>query len=147
MKQTKLAISAALSLALLVALPLGAADDSTSFSHDPVRQDKESWVAVTENGSEKIEDLTAYCTDCHADMESNSKQNAPSPSPGIHSHPVDQPYPENGTDLVPLAELDKRFLLIDGAITCITCHVPDAPDCQLIIPDASGKLCISCHKK
>ncbi|MEN8164795.1 MAG: cytochrome c3 family protein [Acidobacteriota bacterium] len=139
-----------ITISVLVLLPAtlpGAEDDPAEFSHSLIQQAEKTWVVLIEDGAQPIEDLTAYCIACHSDLEENGKGRTHGPSSGVHSHPVDQPYPATGADLVPLKELDKRLLLVDGAITCITCHDHNATDRELVIPDASGELCISCHRK
>ena len=147
MKQTRLLQTAAMVLALAAAFSIGAADDASSYIHDPVRMEKKTWVVETAGGTEPIEDMTAFCTDCHSDLETADNQIGHPAGSSVRSHPVDLPYPENGTDLVPLKELNEALLLINGSMACITCHTAEAPDHHLVIPDAFGELCISCHKK
>ena len=137
----------ALGYLLLPATAPAAETDQDGFNHSVIQQVEKTWVVETEDGAEPIEDLTAYCADCHGDMETTEKQIGHPPGSGVHSHPVDQPYPSAGIGLVPLAELDLRLLLIDGKMTCITCHKHDVHNRQLVIPDAFGELCVSCHRK
>ncbi len=132
---------------LLLSTPAQSADDTDQFSHSPIRPADKTWVEVTEDGAQPIQDLTAYCIDCHSDLEETAGGKIHGTDSGVHSHPVDKPYPATGTDLVPLVDLDLRLLLIDGKMTCITCHKHDATDRRLVMPEALGELCISCHRK
>jgi len=139
-----------MTVSVLVVLPAtvrAAQSDEAEFSHSLIQQVKETWVVESEDGAQRIQNLTAYCVACHGDLKEAAGGKIHGTDSGVHSHPVDQSYPETGTDLVPLNELDRRLLLIDGKMTCITCHSHTAPDRQLVIADAYGKLCISCHRK
>ncbi len=134
-------------LLLLPATLPAAQSDPDPFSHPPLKQAEKSWVVESDDGAQSIENITTYCVECHNNLEENGKGEIHGSGSDVHSHPVDQPYPATGAGLVPLNELDKRLLLIDGKMTCITCHNHSTPNHQLVIPDAFGKLCISCHRK
>jgi predicted CXXCH cytochrome family protein len=133
--------------ALLLCTPAQSAEDEDQFSHSPIRPAEKTWVVESDDGAQPIKDLTAYCLDCHGDLGESAKGKGHGSSPDVHSHPIDQPYPASGAELVPLVDLDLRLLLIDGKMTCITCHSHTEPDRRLVIPEASGQLCISCHRK
>lgn len=128
-------------------VPKNVSNRPGAFSHAKIRKAEKIWVEESEKGDQAIKDLTAYCVKCHGHAKEKPSENIDGSSSGVHSHPVNCAYPPNGVDLVPITELDKRMLLIDGEMTCITCHNHDDSDHRLVIPDTSGKLCTACHQK
>jgi predicted CXXCH cytochrome family protein len=91
-------------------------------------------------------DLARYCTGCHP--KSADEIGRSGGSPAAHAnHPVDVPYPRENPDFVPTAELDPKLRLVDGKLSCITCHSPRAANRALVIRLEDGELCLACHRR
>lgn len=71
--------------------------------------------------------------------------------PGSGAHPVDLDYEaavqRRPGSFTPSAALPREVMLLDGKITCLTCHHPDSPEQfhASITMDRSA-LCTSCHR-
>lgn len=64
------------------------------------------------------------------------------------SHPVDTPYPPAGHEGEYVATVSGSIRLLNGQVTCISCHnlqnpQPDHPSVDL----ATTNLCLNCHRK
>ena len=136
-------------LAIAMALPATASD----WSHPPLEVRKKGIRAGTGKEAVEIADVTAHCLECHGPDIGAAEAEAAAPTP-VHSvggadrsHPVDVVYPKAGQGLTPRGTLDERLLLIEGRMTCVTCHAPEAADHALVIPEAGSQLCIACHQR
>jgi hypothetical protein len=58
---------------------------------------------------------------------------------------VDVEYPVGGNGYLPIEELDEKIILVDGRLTCLTCHAATV-DRSLVLPTKAGTLCIACHE-
>lgn len=130
--------------------PLATASD---YSHPPVQIKKKGIRVGTGKDAVKIENVTAHCLECHGpDIGvAEAEAEAPTPThlvgPAGRSHPVDVAYPDSKNGLAPRAGLDERLLLIEGKVTCITCHDPEAANHSLVIPQDGSQLCLACHQR
>ena len=71
-------------------------------------------------------------------------------APGSNSHPVDVDYAaaaqRRPDSFTPVAALPREVLLLDGKITCVTCHHPDSPErFRVALSMDRSALCFSCH--
>ncbi len=78
------------------------------------------------------------CLNCHDDMKG-------------HSHPVMVPYPPAGKEkeYTSVSAVKKSGVkLLDGKVTCITCHDLENPQSSHPIKNMSkSELCLVCHLK
>jgi len=63
------------------------------------------------------------------------------------SHPIDIPYPNEKKGYVPKILLDKDLILVDGNISCITCHNENEDNENLKISENKSGICSKCHIK
>ena len=117
-------------------------------------------------GSVKLDSRSKECIKCHkADV--TDKHVSLIGDTGGHEHPMGVDYfslaLRNPTLVKPL-ELVPAVALVNGRISCITCHVsydesnhlnlaakrkgmPAIPDPMLTVDNSTSGLCISCHLK
>ena len=136
-------------LAPAVVMPATASD----YAHPPIQIKKKEIKAGTGKDAVKIEDVTAHGLECHgsdigaAETDAEAPTPAHSVGPSGRSHPVEVVYPESAEGLTPRGGLDGILLLIEGKVTCITCHDPGAPDHSLVISQSGSQLCLACHQR
>lgn len=108
-------------------------------------QTEDDWVEIT--------DVTNHCLKCH-ERDGSSAQgtsNVSGPATGFHQrggrdHPVDIQYPTTRRGYRPADTLDDRLTLVEGRLTCLTCHA-STPDRSTVLPNTQGRLCTACHLK
>ncbi len=66
---------------------------------------------------------------------------------GSHGHPVNAFYltgPRKGLNRI----TDKKIVLVEGRITCLSCHDPyGTGKGKLVKSNAGSRLCLTCHRK
>ncbi|HEY3448489.1 MAG TPA: cytochrome c3 family protein [Myxococcales bacterium] len=70
---------------------------------------------------------------------------------GDGSHPVERDYREAAADparrLTPVSQLSRRLVLVDGLVTCTTCHDPKSSrPSHLAMPMEGSAMCMACHR-
>ncbi|MBL4701171.1 MAG: hypothetical protein JKX85_07925, partial [Phycisphaeraceae bacterium] len=70
-------------------------------------------------------------------------------------HPIGMTYPTTGNKVVSTGSqiafalpmsLDQRIQLVDGKVSCISCHSPYSKENNLLVmSNDRSKLCLSCH--
>ncbi len=92
------------------------------------------------------------CLSCHngsraRPVSSCLRGNCPLEGP----HPVEKPYPPAGleTEFLPTFELERaRIKLVNGRISCISCHNLSNPQpMHPAVDPATTNLCLLCHLK
>lgn len=61
------------------------------------------------------------------------------------SHPIGVPLPKSNAFVHPFP--GSNIILINGRISCVTCHDMEAPAPHLAVSNAESVLCLSCHRK
>lgn len=134
-------------IAALISVPV-LAQDSSTHTHDPIKIGKKKVEVGVGKQAEQLDSVADYCLQCHGEDEAGE---APVPEHSIgaanRSHPVDVTYPVGDGSYKSVEGLDKRLVLIQGQMTCVTCHDPVAPDHHLVIPNAGSQICIACHNR
>jgi len=115
------------------------------LAHQPIRMDVDGFRLESNSAGFRINDLTSYCLGCHTE-NADLKKGASGPVAVHTNHPVDVPYPEGNPEYVQVADLDPMLRLVEGNLSCITCHNPQSPDMVLVIRLEDGKLCLACHR-
>lgn len=121
--------------------------------HEVLRFENGRFQNVSDDGWADITDITAYCLECHGDGDAgdaaSEKSTVPNSSHELgglgRSHPVDVDYPSRDTGYHPIEELDEKIKLVDGRLTCLTCH-ESSVDRSLVLQTKGGLLCIACHE-
>lgn len=118
---------------------------ATGPAHQPILTDVDGFRLVSNGAAVEITDLTSYCLGCHAE-NADVKKATHGPVAVHTNHPVDVPYPDGNPEYVPAADLAPALRLVDGNLSCITCHDPQAADRALVIHLEEGELCLACHR-
>jgi predicted CXXCH cytochrome family protein len=138
----------AVTFATLFCIQIAEADDV----HEPIKLKKDRYSIATEDGRQEINDVAAYCGECHAEEAGEAGGGPPAQGPSHvfggsgTTHPVEVEYPSQQRGYHPKEDLESDLVLIDGRMTCLTCHSPE-PTRELVLPMEQSKLCIACHKK
>lgn len=102
----------------------------------------------------RIDEESASCMSCHDGTAASDAGLHARPGrrrDGLGEHPIGIAYdkPGRGHDaprFVPVARLDPRVRLFDGAVGCGSCHSVYAPTKSLLVMDnLRSRLCLSCH--
>ena len=139
--------------ALLLGVAAGAPVVASDYSHPPIQIKKKAIEVGVGKEAVEIGDVTAHCLECHGPDIGAAEVDAEAPTPAHsvggagRSHPVDVAYPEAGSGLASRAALDERLLLVEGQMTCITCHDPEAADHALVLSKEGSQLCLACHQR
>ncbi len=116
-------------------------------------------------GGARLDPASNKCVRCHEGILSGTMVSHLVAA----EHPVGVDYAELSrinSSLVKPKALDKAIRLVDGRISCVTCHVPydrnnhldlvqkrrtarqsGGPDPMLSIDNAGSRLCMGCHRK
>lgn len=114
-------------------------------AHQQIVHDGDGFRLESDGDVVRIADLTSYCEGCHTEIGNDANDPTISASVEVH-HPVDVPYPGGKPGYVPITDLDPNLRLVEGNLSCITCHDPRAADRALVIGLEDGKLCLACHR-
>jgi len=116
-----------------------AAEDELLF-HEPLRVRKKKVFVGRGDEAQELGNASEYCLECHG---------GPSASIGHadQNHPVEIIYPRAEPGYVKRKSLDRRLLLIDGRLSCVTCHDAESPDHALVLPTGADGLCTACHRQ
>ncbi len=96
--------------------------------------------------AERVPDVSAYCNSCHgAGAEAAESPAAHPQGSAAGDHPVDLVYPVADPDYRPAGELDEGLLLLEGRVTCVTCHAHDDPEHAPVLATESSEICRACH--
>jgi hypothetical protein len=127
------------------------ASDEGEGAHETIRLKKGRFQFPSQDGWVDVSDVTAYCLECHGDGDTGSAGEETSAPKSSHelgglgtSHPVNVVYPAGRPNYRPAGSLDERLVLVDGRVSCLTCHSP-SPDRSLVISTKQGRLCVACH--
>lgn len=137
-------------IALLTVVPAAfASSEPPPVSHDPVEILETGIRVGAGDEATTREGVSPYCLECHGDEARLPGATRPDHllGPADKSHPVDAAYPADREGYVPIDQLDGHIRLIDGQMTCLTCHDPAAPDHSLAIETAQSRLCLACHRR
>jgi predicted CXXCH cytochrome family protein len=99
---------------------------------------KADYPAMHSNG---LDPISYECLNCH--------DGSTAPLTG-NSHPVGVDYPiysMYGSNFVSRGALDRRIILIDGKVGCLSCHNPLNPARDhLVMSNDRSRLCLACHR-
>jgi hypothetical protein len=88
------------------------------------------------------------CTSCHDGTIGPGVEFRMGPDDGGMSHPVEvdygAAYAKQPDKYVPPSELPENVLLVDGKVTCVSCHDPASTERNHVSRPAS--LCDACHR-
>ena len=143
----------ALALGLVLGPPaaLRAADevsaDDPAGEHVPLRLLDGRLHSTSAEEADEIVDITAYCNSCHGDSSEDAESEATGHAGDsvARDHPVDVAYPGADPDYRAPGELDPGLLLLEGRLSCVTCHAHDDRDHVLVLPTRSSEICRACH--
>jgi predicted CXXCH cytochrome family protein len=121
--------------------------------HEVLRFENGRFQTQGDDGWTDITDITIYCLDCHGDGEPGGSDQIDTLAPesshelgGLgRSHPVDVKYPSGANGYRPIGDLGGKITLVNGRVTCLTCHSASS-DRSLLLPTKAGELCIACHE-
>jgi len=90
----------------------------------------------------ELDQLSSECLSCHEDIDEPKKR--------FHGgHITGRPYEDDieaGQKFRRVSFLPPELVLVEGKITCATCHGLDPHDGQILVIDNRGSaLCNSCH--
>ena len=145
------ALALALGLVLGPPAALRAADDVSAGhpagEHVPLRL-LDGWLRSTSaEEADEIVDITAYCNSCHGDSGkgAESETTGHAGDSAARDHPVDVAYPGADPNYRAPGELDPGLLLLEGRLSCVTCHAHDDPEHALVLPTGNSEICRACH--
>ena len=110
-----------------------------------------------ENG-ENLDSFSAGCLSCHDGASASNVTPVFKSSPGKKGmmtiisgkHPIGmdyQKYSESNQSLKSLDEMGQNLTLVEGRVSCITCHDPLNSDrYNLRVASSNVDLCFACHK-
>lgn len=128
--------------------PLVSSTETATRVHQPVVLDEGRYHVRVDDENQAIDNVSDYCLECHGGASPDGVKTAPLAEHLVsglgRSHPVDVLYPTDDPVYRPVQELDQRLLLLDGRLTCFTCHAT-AVDRGLLAPMEQSRLCVSCH--
>jgi predicted CXXCH cytochrome family protein len=143
---------AALVVASCTGIPTSPVAESIEAGpHEPLQIRRGKVLAVSEGQKQPIESVSEYCFSCHGQEDPDQvgqRGFKHSIADTSSNHPVDVTYPQGeNARYKPLSELDARLLLLDGQITCLTCHDAGSRKHALVISDGEAQLCTACHNR
>lgn len=87
--------------------------------------------------AKNIQSITDNCLQCH--------NNQP---PALQTTEADHPVNITYTQQTGYKQVtDPRIVLVNGKITCITCHDPYKTEPKRLVLPSQNQLCLSCHSK
>jgi predicted CXXCH cytochrome family protein len=120
-------------------------DELPAGPHEPLEVRRGKLFTASGREARPLENVSAYCVECHADDLGGAGDHG---APMMRSHPVEIGYDAaDGDGLVARDEIDPRLLLLDGKVTCVTCHDARTTDHRLVMPDDQSQLCLECHRR
>jgi predicted CXXCH cytochrome family protein len=149
-KLGKKAAACCVVLTIVTAFNIHSADGNDA--HEPIKLKKGRYSIATRDGRQEITDVAAYCGECHAEEAGETTGRPPAQAPSHEfggsgsTHPVEVEYPSQQRGYQPKEDLHPDLVLVDGRMTCLTCHSPELAR-ALVLPAEQSKLCIACHKK
>jgi len=104
---------------------------------------------------EEIHDITSYCLGCHDGTVGPARQGQVVTDPGQEEgcesfpgfHPIGTMYPEGDPEYAPAKMLVAGMHIVEGRVTCVTCHDCEAEDYELVVSKRHSALCLTCHRK
>lgn len=120
-----------------------------------------SKVSFTENATWRDMDAMSFdCMTCHDGMTAKSHDVRIKNNPAdrsislinvVGTHPVGmhyESYAGMNKELVPMENLNKDMVFVNGKMGCLTCHNPLNPKKNHLVMNNTGStLCFSCHNK
>lgn len=92
----------------------------------------------------RLDRYSTECLACHdGGIASATHFTAAADRRPMNSHPVGVPYPSR-SQFAPIPS-DSNIILIDGRVSCVTCHDMVADGYHLAIENDHSRLCFSCH--
>jgi len=111
-------------------------------------------------GMERVDNISLLCLSCHDGSVGKSVQVRtgsfrhgfrPEDSAQELSHPVGVNYRRammKRGGLHPPEKIDKRIMLVNGRVSCVSCHDMSSREHNLLtVPIQGSKLCLECHDK
>jgi predicted CXXCH cytochrome family protein len=108
----------------------------------------------------EIDSFSKDCLGCHdglraSDVTVDYRSRPDTSRRGKHvsgkDHPIGMNYASYaafGRRYKPVAMLDKKMVLVNGRVGCLTCHNPLNPERgHLVMSDFRSALCLTCHDK
>lgn len=130
------------------------ADD---MQHQPLSHLNGRFFIEADDRIVEIPNITTFCLGCHDGTVGPARQSPFNEDlnqtvrcrgmPG--GHPVGVVYPI-GTAHDEFADplsLPDRMLLVEGWMTCVSCHDVEAENHDLVIDNRRSALCLTCHRK
>jgi hypothetical protein len=128
-------------------LRAGMPEEMTSFDHPKLVVQASNFQVDRQEPVRPLAELSSYCGECHANQSMLESGAGPALGPPGHSHPVEVRYPEDSEDYVGVELLDPRLTLIEGRLSCATCHDLTRLDHRLVVGEEGGMLCRACHRR
>lgn len=129
--------------------------DSGPMSHETVREVNGRFFLQISDHLEEIDDITSYCLGCHDGKVGPARQaqvvtetDVAGGCEGVPQyHPVRVSYPEGDSDFNSTMMLATGMHIVEGRVTCVTCHDCEAPNHKLVVSNRHSALCLTCHRK
>ena len=103
-----------------------------------------------------VDDTSLLCLGCHdgslAIAGEGLETQAPQIGSGRESHPVGVSYPSRSRpgsegSYIPLQALDRRIMLPEGRVGCLSCHdIFGSEEKLLVMSNRESRLCYACHQ-
>ncbi|HEY6871928.1 MAG TPA: cytochrome c3 family protein [Geobacteraceae bacterium] len=115
---------------------------------------------TAEHRETDIDSFSKECLNCHDGLRATDVTVDYRNEPGISGrgrhvsgkdHPIGMYYASYaalGRGYKPAAMLNRKMVLVNGKVGCLTCHNPLNPErSHLVMSDYRSALCLSCHDK
>lgn len=128
---------------------------SGPIEHETVREVNGRFFLQISDHLEEIDDITSYCLGCHDGKVGPARQvqvvtNSESAGgcEGVPQyHPIGATYPDGSAEFASANMLASGMHIVDGRVTCVTCHDCEAYDHELVVNNRYSALCLTCHRK
>jgi predicted CXXCH cytochrome family protein len=103
----------------------------------------------------EIPNITGFCLGCHDGTAAPARQaslakgfDQSSQCRGLPGdHPVETVYPTGSNEYAHPTSLPPKMLLVDGLVTCVSCHDLAREHHPLVVNNRRSALCRTCHRK
>lgn len=129
--------------------------DATGMQHEPLTVVNGHVFVDVGDDIDEVADIAGYCLSCHdggigparqpANAAAIGSQSGCSSLPGVH--PVGIRYPTTRPGFADPVTLPSGMLMVDGRISCGSCHDLADENHDLVVSTSGSELCLSCHRK
>jgi predicted CXXCH cytochrome family protein len=129
--------------------------DTGSMQHETVCEVNGRFFLEINDHLEEIDDITSYCLGCHDGKVGPARQAQVVTDPVLAGgcegvpryHPVGATYPDGDPEFASPTMLASGMHIVEGRVTCVTCHDCEAYDHELLVNNRYSALCLTCHRK